>query len=118
MNTINSTSRKRLTLLEIKGGWINPDWVVQNQKALALIEDLRKQLEPNGQPRDWGQMGTCQGLITSFEIIVKSSELARRWMGDPAVPLIRIAEEIARLNEGWTRSKAEEVLEFRMELMS
>jgi hypothetical protein len=83
-----------------------------------LIEDLRKRLEPNGQPRDWGQIGTCQRLIISFEVIVELSKQAKRWIGDPSVPLERIAEEIVRRNEGWAKSKAEETLKFRRELMS
>jgi hypothetical protein len=113
-----STSRERLTLAEIKGEWWNPDWTVQHQKALALIEDLRDRLTPRGYPRDWGQIGTCQRLITSFEIIVKFSELSRGWVGDPSVPLKRMAEEIARLNEGWAKDKADEIKEFRREVMS
>jgi hypothetical protein len=104
-------------LLEVRGSWWNPDWVVQSQKAYALIEDLRERAEPNGQPRDWGQIGTCQRLIISFEIIVEWSKLAKRWIRDPSVPLKRIAEEIARLNQGWAESKAEEIMELRTELM-
>jgi hypothetical protein len=113
-----SASRGRLTLAETKGEWWNPDWTVHHQKAPALIEELRDRLAPRGYPRDWGQIGTCQRLITSFEVIVKFSELARGWVGDPSVPLRRIAEEITRLNEGWAKAKVDEIMEFRMEVMS
>jgi hypothetical protein len=49
---------------------------------------------------------------------VEWSKIAKRWIGNPSVLLKRIAEEIARLNEGWAKSKAEEIMEFRRELMS
>jgi hypothetical protein len=67
-----------------------------------MLNKLRKrdELKPNRELRDWAQIGTCQRLITSLEVIVVWSELARRWIGDPPNPLKRIVEELVRLNEG------------------
>jgi hypothetical protein len=89
----------------------------QIQGAKALIEELKNKSAPNEQSREWGQIGTCHRLITSSEVIVKLSELAKRWMGEPVTPFERMAEELTRLNEGWTRKKAEEVMRFKREVI-
>jgi hypothetical protein len=82
------------------------------------LERLRNRLKPNRELRDWGQIGTYQRLISTFEVTVKSAEMASRWVGDPSNPLKRIAEEVVRLNEGWAKDEAEAITEFRRAVMS
>jgi hypothetical protein len=87
------------------------------RKIRTLVQDLRTMLAPNGESRDWGQVGLCQRLITTLELMTNTSELAKRWSGDPTTPLNRIVDELGELREGWTHPYVEMIQELKEELM-
>jgi hypothetical protein len=110
--------RMRLTLADYGAGMEFTSWEIQRQKSNELIKELREKLSPNEQTRDWGQIGTCQGLLTSFEIMVRLAELAKTWIGSPETPLQRLAEEVYQLKEEWTKDESGTILALRREIMS
>jgi hypothetical protein len=50
---------------------------------------------------------TGPGVEGIKELILNTSELARKWIGDPTTPLNRLSIEIQELQEGWGEAYVE-----------
>jgi hypothetical protein len=105
----------------MRGGRWLPMQVTQWEGTMAniwgLIHGLRMELAPGQGERDWEQVGCCQRLITTFEPMVKASEFLGKWMGDPETSIIRLTEELQRLNEKWTEGYIKRLAEIKHQLL-
>jgi hypothetical protein len=80
-------------------------------------QDLRSLLVPNGNPRNWGQVALRQRVVTVLELMVNTSEFARRWIGDPTTPLDRLITEIRELKEGWGDAYVERIWNIKRKMV-
>jgi hypothetical protein len=79
------------------------------QALRELIHDLRTMLAPNEQPREWGQITLCQQIISILEMMLNTSEIAQRWLGNLGTPLDRLATEPGELQEGGVEPYVERI---------